>query len=157
MVRGVRVDASEKLVECDAAVSRAVRDLVDVERSVGWKRVIRVAEVVARHFLGGDASRATCANRVVKRSIRRLAAHPDCPLSRTRLAELIGAYNDYRANTRLRASKLTPSHVAAVVGLVTAERKMLLDLAVAETLSVRELKQRARAVRRCRVSRPRAT
>jgi hypothetical protein len=68
-------------------------------------------------------------------------------LSKTRLDEILAAYQVYRDEPDLQSSPLSPSHVAVVARCEAAERRTLLETAAEQGLGVRELKQRARAVR----------
>ena len=130
----------------DIALARAATELADVERHIGWARVEKVADVLARYFFHGSLERV--GRKSGARSIRRLAAHPSCPLSKTRLNELLAAYEVARSEPLVRASQLTPSHVAVVARLAPQERRALLESAVRERPSVRELKLRVRAMRK---------
>ncbi len=80
-------------------------------------------------------------------SVRKLAAHPLCPLSKTRLDELLAAHFVRETDSVVRRTNLSPSHVAVVARLEPTERRQLLEAAFRERLGVRELKLRARAVR----------
>jgi hypothetical protein len=88
---------------------------------------------------------------VPRSSLRKLAAHPACPLSKSQLRDTLAAYRVYREDPTVGASRfLTPSHVAAVTSLPPADRRRLLELAEQKRLSVRELLEEAREERRRR-------
>lgn len=127
----------------------AIHELAEIEHRSGWGRVKRIAEVVARHFFGGETARFCSEERERSFSVRRLAAHPQCPLSKSQLQEVLSAYAVYAEDEFVRSnSSLTPSHVAAVAKVPSEERKSLLQRAVLEQMSVRELTNAARVVRR---------
>lgn len=130
----------------EARIELAARELTEVERHVGWERVTKVCEVIARHFLNGDVERIH--SHPVP--IRRLAAHPLCPLSKTRLDEILAAHRVYRDEPDVARSQLSPSHVAVVARCPLDERRSLLQLAATDSLGVRELKQRLRDARQGR-------
>lgn len=138
--------AAPPLAIDEASIERAARELTEVERHVGWERVAKVCEVIARHFLNGDVE-GIHSHAV---PIRRLAAHPLCPLSKTRLDEILAAHRVYRDEPDVARSQLSPSHVAVVARCELEERKNLLQLAASDGLGVRELKQRVRAARQGR-------
>jgi hypothetical protein len=132
----------------DDSVSRAVEALSGIERDAGWARVQQIASVVARYFFDDDFEQLATNTRSRTKSIRRLSAHPRCPFSRSRLDELLAAYEVYRTEPLVQNSSLLPGHVAAVARLDHEQRHQLLEAAVAQGLSVRELKCAARRIRR---------
>jgi len=147
MLRGEELNFRCAAEACDEALAKAVSELIDVERSTGWERVRRVVEVLHRYFY---AQKADTANSLAPNyaSLRRLTAHPLCPFSKTRLAEMLNAFAAYTSESSELCAQLSPSHVAVVASLHPAERSSFLERAVRENLSVRNLRDLARAARR---------
>lgn len=121
--------------------------LRDLEREGGWSRVTAIGHLmIARFFAGDPAAWHSSARR--NRSLRRLAAHPLCPLEKSALSEVVGVYVATREDPSLLSfTSLTPSHVARVLPLETAARRRLLREAEEQQMRVRSLAERVRQVR----------
>jgi len=125
----------------DQEIDAVVADLQQVDRQAGWRRVLRIGEIIITRLYGGD--REAC--RQPKRraiSIRRIAEHPNCPFRKSRLAEAIGVYLLCEDLPRVRTfGHVGPSHVAAVLSLPPERRAGLLERAEGERWSVRRLRE----------------
>jgi len=132
-----------------AALQLAVDELNEIEHYTGWGRVTRIAEVIARHFLSGDVDKLNSGEKAKLFSVRHLASHPACPLSKSQIHEVLAAYHVLREDDLLREqTAITPSHAAVVARLEPGLRHTLLRSVIDEGLSVRELALTARRLRR---------
>ncbi len=125
----------------DHDLEAVVADLQQVDRQAGWRRVLRIGEIIVKRVYGGD--RDAC--RQPKRravSIRRIAEHPNCPFRKSRLAEAIGVYLLCEEMPRVRTlGHVGPSHVAAVLSLPPERRAVMLERTERERWSVRRLRE----------------
>lgn len=97
----------------EGAVELAVEELYRIEHQSGWGRVQAIAEVLERYRPPADPA----GDRGL--SLRRLAEHPRCPLSKSQLRDALEAHRVYLCEPMVRASRfLTPSHAAAVSSLI---------------------------------------
>lgn len=124
------------------SVDEIVQAIRRVELEVGWQRVLRIDSALSR--LESSSPEGRC-------SLREVANHPKCDLSKSQLHEIRLAARAYAAEQLLRESRwLSPSHAVVVASLPPIERKRLLLSAEMERLSVRQLRELARRVRRSR-------
>lgn len=119
-------------------------ELREVERSTGISRVLAVGELILERFFGGDPTVWRDRRRNKNNSIRRLAAHKDCPFGKTWLNEAVAVYVAVQASPCVRTyGHITAGHVAAVLPLAVEEREALWKQAEAEGWSVKRLKEEA--------------
>jgi hypothetical protein len=132
----------------EAQLEALVADLQEVDRRAGWRRVLRIGEIIVKHVYGGD--REAC--RQPKRravSIRRIAQHPNCPFRKSRLAEAVGVYLLCHDMPQIRAyAHVGPSHVAAVLPLEPSRQSALLGRAERDHWSVRRIREEVVTLRR---------
>lgn len=123
---------------------KAVDELNRIEHETGWARVRAIAAVLLRY-------REPSEEQAPPLSLRRLAAHPDCPLSKSQLRDALAAFRIFQEEGLVRSSSfLTPSHVAVVTSLEPSDRLEVLRDAEKMRWSVRELEARVREFRRGR-------
>lgn len=134
---------SQERQEIQAAqVQLVIDELNRIEHETGWARVHRIAAILLRY-------REPDQEDALPLSLRRLAAHPDCPLSKSQLRDVLAAFRIFQEESLIRASQfLTPSHAAAVTSLEAEQRSFLLSRAEEKRWSVRELESRVREFRR---------
>lgn len=142
----VAIDQASKLTE--AELDHVALQLVQLERTTGWTRILGIGQIVLERFFAGDRARWSSRKRNKSESVRRLAERPGCPLQKTALTEAVGVYILHGDLPTLSQSEhLTPSHAAAVLGLSHAEQRDLLSVAEGQRLSVSDLRSRASACR----------
>src|SRR5690242_5021868 len=129
-------------------VADVVRELRDIDRRTGLERTLAIGRLVLQRFFGGSPEIWHERRKNKNNSVRRVAEHPDCPLSRSALNEAIGVYVAVQALPCVQTSDhITASHVAAVTFLDVEDQRRWLERAERENWSVRALKERVRADR----------
>src|SRR5438477_4145536 len=68
-------------------VVEVIEELRAIDRKAGLERALAIGELVLRRFFGGSSEIWRARRKNKNNSIRRIAEHPDCPLSRTALNE----------------------------------------------------------------------
>jgi hypothetical protein len=147
-------------------VSETLLDQVACEvrlilRRSGLERTLAIGALVVDRFFGGSLSLWRERRNHKNNSIRRLALHPECPLSRSSLNQAVGVYSLASTIPSIRAlSNLEASHLGVVLPLPTPEQEKWLTQANALHWSVRQLKEAIQHARRGkgeRRGRPRST
>lgn len=137
-----------RLVE-PAILDEVVTRLQEIERHNGIERTLAIGELILRQFFGGDPESWQDRRRNKNNSIRRLAARPECPLSKSALSAAVGVYVASVHSPCVRTlGHIGASHVAAVMHLEPGERERVLKQAEAARWSVRELRQNVVSDRR---------
>jgi hypothetical protein len=110
-------------------------------RAASLEFALRVGAVIIHHFYGGDTN--TWRSRGAKTmSFRRLAAHPDLPLSAGSLYRCVAIYELCdRLNAASRWEHLGASHLRLVLGMPPEMQESILSTANAERWSVKTLQQ----------------
>jgi hypothetical protein len=94
-----------------------------------------------QRFFGGSPQIWRARSRNKNNSVRRIAQHPSCPLSKSSLSEAIGVYVVVQELPFVRTSgHIGASHVAAVLRMELEEQRMWLERAELARWSVRELR-----------------
>lgn len=138
-------------LEDSAVLNRVVEELREIDRRSGIARTLAIGELVLKRFFCGDPVAWRDRRRNKNNSIRRLANHQDCPLSRSALNEAIGVYVAVLSMPCVRTfGHIYASHVACVLALPIEERESMLETAERERWSVRELHSKVVLSRRAR-------
>jgi hypothetical protein len=129
-------------------VTEVVKELREIHRKTGLERALAIGQIVLHRFFGGSADVWHERRKNKNNSVRRIAEHPDCPLSRSALNEAIGVYVAAQSLPCVQTSgHITASHIAAVTFLEVEGQRAWLDRAEKERLSVRQLKENIRLQR----------
>lgn len=133
----------------NSPLERVIRGLNELDRSAGWKRTVAIGELLLDTFFGGSAEAWHDHRRTKDYSIRWLAEQPNCPLAKTALNQALAVYAVSRQLPWvLSSARVTPSHVAAVLGLTVEDQDELLRAVERDGRGVRWLKTRALDLRR---------
>lgn len=133
------------MIAPNPVLDEVVQELRAAIHHDGWGRVAKIADVLKRHISPGrnleGASR--------RPTVRQLARHPGCPLSKSQIQDVLAAAQVYDEEECVRHHvQISPSHAALVATLVPDERRTLLERVCLEGMSVRELAAEVRRVRR---------
>lgn len=132
-----------------AAIESAIGELSAIEHRAGWERVEKIVEIISKYFFAGEIGELHQPSSQRAGSIRTLASHPSCPLSKSQLHGVLAAHRVYYNDPSVRCSAfLTPSHVATAALLDAQDRADLLKIAEERRLSVRDLASMVRDLRR---------
>ena len=125
--------APDDIVEC------VVAKLNGICRSATLAFALRVGELIITTFYAGDLSRWRSRDRVKDISLRKLAKHPDLPMSVGALYRSIAIY-ELSQRLKIRSWKhVSTGHMRLVLPLSPDEQVELLRIAEAERWSVRRL------------------
>ncbi len=128
-------------LEEPAEIDAVVEQLHALESKIGLDRCIAIGGLILQRFFGGSPQIWRARSRNKNNSVRRIAQHPSCPLSKSSLSEAIGVYVVVQELPFVRTSgHIGASHVAAVLRLDVDEQRAWLERAEAEHWSVRELR-----------------
>lgn len=126
------------------SVSVVVSTLEKLSREAALDYALQVGRVVIEHFYEGRADIWRTRGPKLS-SFRRLADHPELPMSASMLYRCVAVYElCERLNVLSRWRGLTLSHLRVVLPLNTDEQERLLGAADRERWSVHELTERAR-------------
>lgn len=135
-------------------VEQALARIRHVTRSMSLQVALEIGEIVFELIFGGDA-RLMRERGPKEISFRRLALHPDLPVSASTLWRSVGIYELSRRMPQLaRSEHLGASHVRAVLGLPQREQEQLLRRAETERWELSRLESHAATRRRGRGGRP---
>jgi hypothetical protein len=126
-------------------LGRVVSRLIEIERLSGWSRTNAIGELILNGFFRGDVQAWRSRARDKCGSLRRLAAHPDCPLRKSALSDAVNCYLFLRDNPQISTlNYVTPGHVT--IALRAGETKALgfLEEADGGQWSVRQLASQVR-------------
>lgn len=139
----------------DDAVEKALAQIRHIARVSSLQLALDVGEVVFETIFDGDA--VLLRSRGPKHtSFRRLALHPELPMSASNLWRAVAIYELSRRLPDLsRTTHLGVCHVRAVLGLPPQEQEQLLARAESERWDVSRLETQASARRRGHGGRPR--
>ncbi|MFZ5892995.1 MAG: hypothetical protein ACOY0T_18180 [Myxococcota bacterium] len=122
--------------------------LSELKRQAGIDKTIAVGELILNSFF--DGSEAAWRDRRRKsHSVRRLAAHPDCPFSKSALYDAVAICIAARSLPTVQTfGHITAGHISAVLALEPQQRAELLSMAESLRWSVRKLRCAAIELRR---------
>jgi hypothetical protein len=124
-----------------AEIDSVVEQLHALETKIGLDRCIAIGGLILQRFFGGSPQIWRARSRNKNNSVRRIAQHPSCPLSKSSLSEAIGVHVVVQELPFVRTSgHIGASHVAAVLRLSLDEQRSWLERAEVEHWSVRELR-----------------
>ncbi len=124
-----------------AEIDAIVEQLHALESKIGLDRCIAIGGLILQRFFGGSPQIWRSRSRNKNNSVRRIAQHPSCPLSKSSLSEAIGVYVVVQELPFVRTSgHIGASHVTAVLRLSVEEQRTWLMRAAAEHWTVRELR-----------------
>lgn len=122
-----------------------MRELVTLVREATVDLALEVGRLVVERFFDGDALHWRARQRP---SFRRLASHPDLPMSASALRRCVGLYElTQRLGDLGRFGRLGTSHFRAVLGLNTQLQQELLKAANERAWTVKELEEHVAQVR----------
>lgn len=128
-------------------VARKVRE---AQRHNGLQGTMQIGELILHRFFRGSERVWRLRCRSKQNSIRRLAARPECPLSKSALNNAVAVYVFCREHPAVQTfGYVGVSHVIAVLAGHHADRLRWLEQADRERWSVRVLSARIKAERRC--------
>lgn len=131
--------------ELDSVVS----ELRELERKNSLERTVAIGRLILRRFFGGSVAAWRERRRNKNNSVRRLAQHPLCPLSRSGLNQAIGIFVAFEALALDQTfGHIGPSHISAVLHLRPDAQLHWLERAQHEAWGVRELKDQVTRQRR---------
>ncbi|HVR20915.1 MAG TPA: hypothetical protein VMS65_14490 [Polyangiaceae bacterium] len=131
----------------DGQLQGIAAELRGITHGSSWARTLATGELLLKHFFGGKLEEWRTHRRQKEASIRRLAQRPDCPLGRSALSDAVSIYAAKKHLPRC-VDELTPSHVAIALRLPPAQRLLLIEKAVAQAWSVREMRNEALLLKR---------
>jgi hypothetical protein len=158
----VESPAERELEMTDDQLGEAVKKLRQVTRESMLEYALRVGSLVIHYFYGGDIK--SWRHRGPKtQSFRRLARHPELPMSASSLYRCVAIFELCdRLNVVSRWSRITVSHLRAVLPLDEDDQCRLMSAANSEQWTVQRLEQEARkltsnGLRRGRLAAPELT
>ena len=123
-----------------------VNKLCQISRESTLDHAIRVGSLVIHYFYNGD-TKIWRSRGPKTQSFRRLASHPQLPMSASALYRCVAVFElCERVDAVARWTRLTASHLCAVLPLEEREQVRLMTAANAERWSVDRLEQEARKV-----------
>lgn len=126
-------------------VDAVVRELARLVREATVDLSLKVGQVVVERFFDGDALNWREHQQI---SFRRLARHPELPMSASALRRCVGLYElTQRLGDLTRFERLGASHFRAVLGLNTSLQRDLLAEANEQAWTVAELESRVAKLR----------
>lgn len=136
-------------------VLQALADIRHLTRAASLHLALDVGEIVFHRIFGGSAARVR--RRGPKdASFRRLALHPELPMSASNLWRAVAIYElSLRVPALRRSPRLGVSHARAVLGLPPSSQASLIARADAESWTVTRLSEEAARRRTGRGGRPR--
>jgi hypothetical protein len=132
-------------VVIDVDVDAMVREIGALVREATVDLALRVGQLIVNRFFEGDALGW---REREHRSFRKLAQHPELPMSASALRRCVGLYElTQRIGDLSRYDRLGTSHFRAILGLGQDEQRQLLEAANSEGWTVTALELRAAEVR----------
>jgi hypothetical protein len=153
----VALEQNEEIEEADDARSGEEIDIVVAQikrlaRTAHLEFALRVGAVIIHHFYDGDTNGWRSRGPKTS-SFRRLARHPDLPLSAGSLYRCVALFElCERLGAPTRWEHLGASHLRLVLGLAPSTQERILAVANAKRWTVKELQQEVKRDRSCRVS-----
>ena len=131
----------------DGQLQGIAAELRGITNGSSWSRTLATGKLVLERFFGGNVEEWRTHRRQKEASIRRLAQRADCPLGKSALSEAVSLYVA-KKDLPKSVDELTPSHVAIALRVPPAERLLLIERAVDEAWSVREMRNQASLFKR---------
>ena len=111
-------------------IAAVLLELREIDRRTSLERAAAIGRVVLERFFGGSPEVWRERRNNKNNSIRRIAEHPDCPLSRSALNEAVGVYVAVQSLHCVQTSgHITASHVAAITFLGVEQQRRWLERA----------------------------
>lgn len=134
-------DTSDSEPRVDEEIDIVVAQIKRLTRLATLEFSLRVGAVIIHHFYDGDTD-AWRSRGPKTTSFRRLARHPELPLSPAALYRCVALFElCERLNAASRWQYLTASHLRTVLSLPTARQENVLAMANAKRWSVRILQE----------------
>lgn len=132
----------------ESALAQVAEQLRCIERGAGWSRTLAIGGLMVTALFNGELKQWQNGAKAGRRSLRELAARPDCPLRKSALNQALAVYAFCRENPQIQGlERIAPGHVAAVLKCGPTERLQLLQRAQDESLGVKALTLMASALR----------
>lgn len=148
------VDDPRSVALTSDPVESALARIRHVARASSLQLALDVGEIVFTTIFGGDAA-AFRARGPKHTSFRRLALHPELPMSASNLWRAVAIYElSLRFPALVSAQHLGVCHVRAVLGLPAAEQERLLNRAEKERWALSRLEAQAARQRKGQGGRP---
>jgi hypothetical protein len=126
-----------------------IKEIQAIARKTGLERSLAVGRLVFRRFFGGSIQAWKERRRNKNNSVRRLAEHPACPLSKSAINQAIGIYVAVEALPCVQTfGHIGSSHVAAVLHLDVDAQRHWLERAEGNRWGVRQLTEQVTQDRR---------
>jgi hypothetical protein len=126
-------------------LGRVLSRLREIERLSGWSRTNAIGELILSSFFNGSVQGWRSRARNKSGSLRRLAAHSDCPLRKSGLSDAVNCYLFYRGNPRVSELQcITPGHATIALRAGEAKALGLLEEADIGQWSIRQLAAQVR-------------
>lgn len=136
----------------DTKVEDVVRKLRAAARAAGFEFALKVGKIVVEEFYGGDLQGFRRRGRK-EISLRRLAQHPELPMSPSALYRCLAVYElSARMPSFASWRHISVSHVRMVLGLPEDAQRSLLERADDGCWSVARLSQEVRSLQPMRGS-----
>ena len=145
--RAVVIEADTAPTVADDTIADVVAGIRAAQAKHGFALVREVGELIVAKFYGGDIG--VLRDRGPKdASLRKLAEHPDLPMSAASLYTAVATYDVLDRHPGVSSSKhLTPTHVRTVLPLPDKAQQRLLTRAEAKAWTVQQLEAEARKVK----------
>ena len=131
----------------ESTLSEVATTLQQLDRRSGWARTCDIGALIIDKFFEGNAQAWRDRSGRREQSLRRLAAHPNCPLRKSALAETINVFLFVQTHPSVRELEhVAPAHVARVLRLEPDAALHWLKTTDEERLSVKSLAERLRSV-----------
>jgi len=134
--------AALQRADIDILVNRAVIELNRIAKDATLDFALRVGKVIVQTFYDGDLT-AWRKRQAKDVSFRKLAKHPDLPMSAAALYRSVAMYEMIERLGIDPRGRLSSSHLRAVLGLPLEEQGRLLALAESNAWPVGVLQQKA--------------
>lgn len=147
------VPADEKMLVIDEALAgssgfaepqmldQVIANLRVIQGGSGLQKALTIGELILEQFYGGDPREWRNRRRNKDNSLRRLAAHSDCPFAKSTLNEAVAVYVASLTLPCVRTfGHIGTAHVTAVLKLPPDEREGMLARAARERMGIRELR-----------------
>lgn len=121
-------------------LARVAGQLREVDCLTGWARTDAIGTLMLNTFFSGSLANWRARSRERNHSLRKLAAHPECPLRKSALAEALAVHVFAVEEPQIRCLPgISPAHVAVALRSGPVAALELLVRASNQGWSVREL------------------
>jgi len=133
----------------DQLIAEVAKKIRSMQYRAGLQLARDIGHLVLDKFYGGDIKRLRQKRGLKDVSLRRLARHPDLPMSASALCQAISIFEVLeRCGSVYTWKHIGPCHVRVVVPLPSGAQQTLLQRAEECRWTVRQLEEQARAVKR---------